>query len=175
VHGEDDRNLGLDACDRGQENRQRSLVVHVARPVQGQGDVLPGRETEAAEDVRLAGQLPVAEQGVDHHVAHEVHLARRDALAGQVLVAGWLRGEEEVRDRVGQDAIDLLRHAPIEATQSRLHVRDRPPELHGGEARHRRVHVTHHQHHVGTDTLHDRLQAGHDVGDLGHRARGLLG
>jgi len=35
---------------------------------------------------------------------------------------------------VGDDPVDLLGHHPVEAAQSRLHVRDGDPELGGGES-----------------------------------------
>ena len=68
-------------------------------------------------------------QGVDHDVAHEVDFALGDALAVQVRTSALLRHEEQVGNRVGDDAVDLFRHRAVKTPQPRLHMRDSNTEL----------------------------------------------
>ena len=75
--------------------------------------------------------------------------------------------EQQVRHRVGGDAVDLLGHLAVEAAQAGLDVGHRDAELDRGErGGERRVDVAHHQHQVGRVLLERAL-------DALHRARGL--
>ena len=70
--------------------------------------------------------------------------------------------EEVVRELVGDDPVDLLRHRAVEAAQARLDVGDRDPELHRDERRReRRVDVAGDDHEVRALLLEDRLEALH--------------
>jgi hypothetical protein len=84
VDREDHREPLSEAAQRGAELREGGRVVHVVGPVQGDQRE-PPHFREALEPGRgRAGQGPQADQGVDHHVAHEADLLRRHALAQQV-------------------------------------------------------------------------------------------
>jgi hypothetical protein len=92
----------------------------------------------------------------------------RDALALEVVHARALGDEEHVGDRVGQDAVDLLRHGAVEAAQAGLDVHQRHLEL----GRHQpagdgRVHVADDEHGVRPLFQHDRLETLHDHRGLG--------
>src|SRR5207244_2424671 len=76
-------------------------------------------------------------------------------------------GEQVVREVVGEDAIDLLRHPAIVGAESRLDMTDRDAELMGRECRRQyRVGVTLDQHDVGALSLEQRRHAVHDLPDL---------
>jgi len=76
--------------------------------------------------------------------------------------------EEEVRDGVCDDAVELLRHRPVEAAQPSLDVAHRDLELRRDERRcQRRVDVAGHEHCV-------RLLSDEDRFEPLHHARGLL-
>ena len=107
-------------------------------------------------------------QRVDHRVADLVDRVRVAALGQQVPASLGGVGKEQVRHLVGEHAIDLLGHRPVERPEPCLDVPDRDPEL----ARHqrrgqRRVDVPGHQHQVGLELLDHRLQALHDARRLG--------
>ncbi len=74
---------------------------------------------------RLDGPGQGRMQRVDHQVADEMHPVGRDALACEVVVGAALGRVEQVGDLVGQDAVDLLRHAAVEAAQPGLDVHHR--------------------------------------------------
>ena len=106
---------------------------------------------------------------VDHDVADALDLLRGDPFPQQVLVPVRRRRPEDVGDRVGDDAVDLLGHGAVERAQPRLQVRRLHPQLHRRErAGDRRVHVPHHHDQI-RPMLHQELL----VGD--HHLPGLLG
>ena len=84
--------------------------------------------------------------------------------------------EQEIRELVGEDAVDLLRHAAIVGAEPGLHVADRHAELlRGQRGGQHRVRVAFHQHHVRPLAHDHRLHPAHDRGDLvGLRARSDL-
>src|SRR5262249_23537677 len=80
---------------------------------------------------------------------------RRRAIAGTT---------QAIRDVIGDDAIDFLRHRAIERSKPRLDVHDGHMQLGGGErARQRRVRVAVHEHLVGTFVLDRAFNSGEHV------------
>jgi hypothetical protein len=109
----------------------------------------------------------VPQKRVDHHVAHQVDPLLRDTFAPEVLHAALLRAEQQVADGVGEDAVDLLGHRPIEAAQARLDVDERDPELRSHQtARDRAVHVANDHHGAGIAVACHGLERLHDLGGL---------
>jgi hypothetical protein len=105
----------------------------VATPL---GKAEPGTDRCGVEAVQRG------EEAVDHRVADEVHLRGVDALGGQVGERVRRGGEEDVRQGVGDDPVDLLGHLPVEGAQPSLHVRGRHVQLGADEDRgQRRVDV----------------------------------
>jgi hypothetical protein len=83
----------------------------------------------------------------------------------------WIRdglgGEQQVADTVREDAIDLLRHCPVEAPQPRLNVRDLDSQLGGHQgAGDRGVDIAHHDYDVGPLFQADGLESADDLGGL---------
>jgi hypothetical protein len=124
-------------------------------------------EVEPLERVRplRARQMPA--ERVDHDVPDEVDLRLVGALEPEVADARRLAREEEVRDRVGQHAVHLLGHRPVEAPEPRLDVGDRDEALRGDErAGDRRVDVADDDDRVRRGLDEHRLEAPHDLGRL---------
>jgi hypothetical protein len=89
-------------------------VVHVARPVCRERDVLARLETAILENRRaLLRDVTERERDVRHHVAHEVDLAGRP-LTLEVPDRRLGRAEEEVAGVVRQHAVQLLGHGAVE-------------------------------------------------------------
>ncbi len=105
-------------------------------------------------------------QRVVHDVAGEVR-AGGEAFAGQVRHRRLGRAEEQVGAMVGEDAVRLLRHRPVEAAQARLDVRKADAHLRGRErACKRRVCVAEDDDPVRSFGLEDGLDAFEDLGCL---------
>jgi len=71
--------------------------------------------------------------GIVHDIAGIVHPAG-DPLMLQMGDGRGRRAKEQRRDAVGEDAIDLLRHLPVEAAQAGLDMIDRDVQLGRGES-----------------------------------------
>ena len=87
----------------------------------------------ASHGRRASARRLEAPQRVDHRVADEAHAAAVDALGGQVRGCLGAVGEEEIGHPVGEDAVDLLGHGPVERAQAGLDVGHGDAELGGGE------------------------------------------
>ena len=167
VSREDDRDMTGQLLERSQIVHQGARVVDVGRAMEGQDHVRLTVEPELARDRRSFPARPGGLQGVDHDVADEVDFLGRDALPEEVRSAALLRDEQEVRDGVRQEPVDLLGHTPVEGTEPGLDVGDGDVKLHRREGGGQRgVHVAHDQHEVGQRGVQDRLEAAHDLGGL---------
>jgi hypothetical protein len=97
-----------------------------------------------------------------------VHLGGVDALAGEVLGGAALRREQQVRELVGEQAVELFGHGAVAAAQAGLHVRHGDVQLgraeRGGEGG---VDVADDDHEVGAFLEEHRLEALEDVRRLG--------
>ena len=156
-----------DARDRLHDGRQGGVVVHVRGPVQRQQGIGAGLQAELRPGRPLDGGPHVLEERVHHAVADEVHPLGSDALPSEVRVRALLGREEVGREMVGDDAIDLLGHRPVEGAQSRFDVAEGNPLL-GGDERDRRrgVHVASDEDDVGPVLAADLLERRHDPGGL---------
>lgn len=90
-------------------------------------------QAPSLQRVPLASFRQQGQQRVDHHVAHQVHLRVGMPFATEILDPGRLRDQQQIRQRIGHQPVDFLRHRPIEAAQSRLDVRHRDPQFGGGQ------------------------------------------
>ena len=94
--------------------------------------------------------------------------ARRiDAFAREILVGRTLGRIEQVRDLIGQHAVDLFRHRTVEAPQSRFDVRHRDSLFHRNQgAGQRRVDVADDDDAGWPVGVEHRLEATHYFGGL---------
>jgi len=99
-------------------------------------------------------------------------LVGRDTFAKKIVAAALLRDEQQIGDRIGDDAVDLLWHRAIETSKTGLDVSHTDPELDRRECgRHGGVHVADHEDEVRARRDEDRLQPPHHLCRL-HRVRG---
>src|SRR6266436_3056935 len=65
----------------------------------------------------------MAQQRINHNVADEKDAVLRNTLMEQILISAFLSGEEIVGNGICHNTIDLFRHSPVEAPQSRFNMR----------------------------------------------------
>ena len=117
--------------------------VHVGRAMQGEQGIGCGfriggvgfPEPQALQDVRGSCPFQVKQQAVYHDVADEEDLLLRNALAEEVRRRRPREGVKSVvGDGVGDEAVDLLGHGPVEAAEAGLDVGDGDTELRAASA-----------------------------------------
>jgi hypothetical protein len=142
--------------------------IDVPGAVDGHQQVLAGLDRVVLKRRRaLLGDRHERQGDVRHHIAHEVDVVT-DVLGRQVLHGGGGGAEEHVARVVGQHAVQLLGHHPVERAHSRLDVRHGDAHLGCRKgAGERRVRVPVDQNPVGDD-LRERTRK------RGDHARGLL-
>ena len=86
--------------------------------------VRAGLEADRASGAAVRNRGLERDERVDHRVADERDPLGVDALARQVARAPRASGEQQVRDLVGDDPVDLLGHRAVEAAQAGLDVAD---------------------------------------------------
>ena len=149
MHSEYDR--VRQAPERSDQSSQPPLGVDVLGSVQGSGVVRARRELEFIGGARSG---PGLQQQIDHHVAHAMN-ALPDPLFPEVGDRCGRRAQEQTRHVIRQSPIDLLRHAHVEATKTRLDVGHGDIQLGRGEGPcERGVRVTHHDHDGGLPAQH---------------------
>ena len=123
------------------------------------GQRQPEPLADRAQDRGIPHLLGDAGGQVLHQVA-DLDDTLRDPLGRKVGHGGRRRHEQPPREMVGHDPVDLLGHAPVEASEPRLDVRDRDAQL-GRRQRpdQRGVRVAVHEHGVRPFRDQDRLQA----------------
>src|SRR4051794_38937206 len=83
---------------------------------------------------------------IDHYVADEMHTLTRDAFTQKIFQGRSFRRVQDIRELIGQDAVDLLGHAAIEASQPRFDVNYGNLLLGRDQTtREGRVHIAHYQ------------------------------
>ncbi len=99
-----------------------------------------------------------AKRDVDHHVADDVHIAG-DRLGAQVCRGRVGGAQQQRREVVGEHAVELLGHAPVERAHAGLDVHDRRGGLRCSErAGERRVGVAVYEHRVRCQLGDQRLE-----------------
>lgn len=97
---------------------------------------------EAVRQRQLTSASNLLAQRIDHDVADEVDSFFGDAFVAQVLARESVCCEQQIRDRVCTQPVNLLRHGHIARAQARFDVRNTDAEFLCGErAGDRRVHV----------------------------------
>src|SRR5215470_6876196 len=69
------------------------------------------------------------DEGVDHNIADAVNLFRRNSFSLKIDVTIFGRSKEQVRELVGEKAVDFLRHGAIKGAQPGLDMTDAGAEL----------------------------------------------
>ena len=130
--------------------------------MQRDDQVIALRQPVAGGCVEGVDPLAHRDERIDHGVSDIVDLRLVSAFCEQVLARLGRMDEQQVRNRIGENAIYLLGHRAIERAQAGLHVGDLHTELDGDQrGRERRVDVAGNQHHVGPLRDYDGLQALH--------------
>ena len=151
--------------ERRERPRQALLRVDVLRSMERQEQVAARRQAKARQHVgSLLRDREVLEERIDHAVADDVNPLGH-VLPPQILSRGGGRREEQVRQLVRDDPVDLLGHRLIERPDARFDVRKRTIEFAREErARDGRVRVAVDDHEVRL--LRDRRHLAHRRRDL---------
>nr|GEU28557.1 hypothetical protein [Tanacetum cinerariifolium] len=175
VQRKQDRQFRTEPDDGFQQAAQALGIVHIGRPVQREQRIRRAVRHEAgqvggAQHLRHGGRgRQLAQQRIDHHVAHEMDAAGRNALAQQVAGAAGLAGKQQLGHLVGEHAVDFLRHRTVVAAQAGLDVKYGDLLLGRRQrAGQRGIDVAHYQHCRRPRLLQHRLEAAHHFGSL-HR------
>jgi hypothetical protein len=161
MDGEDDLERVRDAFQL-HEGVCQQRPVDEARPVQRDDEVRAAHQAASFRRTSRVDPLPHRDQRVDHRVADVVDRLCGAAFREQVVARLRRVDEQELRDLVGDDPVDLLRHCPVERAQSRLDVPDRELQLGGRQRRSkRRVHVAGDEHDVRLGLDQHRLEPLH--------------
>src|SRR5207244_3222580 len=152
MNREEDRQARLVGrpLERNERPCQPFFRIDVLRAVERQQEVAARLQAETRQDVGpFLRYRAVLQERVEHAVADDVD-ALRHVLASQILPRGGRRSEEEVRELVRDDAVDLLGHRLVERPDARFDVRERTTLLARQEtAGERRVRVAVDDHEVG--------------------------
>ena len=132
-------------------------------------------QAEFLEHRRRLHLFVIGHQGVDHGIAGEMDALLRSSFRLQVVDAALLCDEEMVGDAVREDAVDLLRHAEVAATEAAFEMPQGDAHLIGHQRTGKgAVHIPGHDHQVRPHLCGRGLQGDHDMAHLGGRA-GLWG
>jgi hypothetical protein len=134
VDGKDQRQVPADLRQRLQDAFQRGRVVHVGRAVQRDDAIGARRQAEPCGHAHGARLHEVAAERIDHQIAHQMDPLRVGAFAPEIGDAARLADQQQVRDGIREDAVDLLGHGAVEAAQARFDVNDGNAQL-GGDKR----------------------------------------
>src|SRR5690606_3259065 len=105
-------------------------------------DTIWSVKAELLDYPRRLEPIPEGEQRVDHRVADEMHALDRDSFSREVPNRLRAGDEMEIREGVGDDSVDLLRHRTVETPKSGFYMRDRNLHLRCGHcSRQRRIDV----------------------------------
>src|SRR5687768_12756339 len=113
--------------------------------MEGEINIPPWLKSELLQDSGALGGLKLVEESIDHEVAHQEDALARPAFAGEMDQPFRIRNKQELREHIGNDAVDLLRHTPVAAAQPCFHVSDGKIQLGGRQgAGHGRGYITDH-------------------------------
>ena len=130
--GDGDLESGQGVQDRGQAYRIVGVVGAVDRCHHEPPRRLPHGGRQVGGQRVVGHRVAYAETHVCHHVTDEAGPGG-EALPSQVTEGILRRGEQQVGGVVGEDAVVLLGHRPVERAQARLEVGEREPQLDRGE------------------------------------------
>ena len=108
VHREDQRDVGGDALQCLTKPFKYFRIIDIGRAVEGHNAVGAVLEPVFRDRIFSHDPRPHHLQRVYHDVSDPLDLRRRNPLPQKVLVSVRRRSPEDVGNRVGDDAIDLL-------------------------------------------------------------------
>jgi hypothetical protein len=101
---------------------QDLFFVHVRGPVEGEDRIISylsvSPKAQFIKDSGFLGGFDVFHQRVDHHIADKEDSLLGNSFGPQIASCVLTGREEIIRDLVGHEPIDLLRHGPVEASQA---------------------------------------------------------
>ena len=123
VKGHDDGHLGRNLGDGFEQSAENALVVDVLGPMQGEKRIVRGDPEAlrgAAGTRRIGGAKRVSIMTLPTKTMRSAGIPSWRRFSSRVAA----RGQEEIGEAVGQDAVDLFRHPPIAAAEAGLDVGD---------------------------------------------------
>lgn len=167
VDGEDDLPIFGECGEFADDDFQAFLGIDVGGAMQRDVDETAFFHAEATERVAAVGIVELGNQRVDHDVADLANLGFGSAFTAEVFVAvlGW--GEKDIREGVGDETVEFLWHAAVEAAQTSLDVGDGNAELGGDQgAGDGGIHISDDDDPIRFFTQADGFESEHDVGGL---------
>ena len=97
--------------------------------MQGHHGVAARLQTQFTACIGRLDRLAQHLEGVDHDIADAIDLRGRYAFGYQILIAvlGWR--PQDIRDGIGDKAIDFFGHAAVATAEASLEMHDRDPEF----------------------------------------------
>ena len=108
--------------------------------MQGHERVVAGFEPEFLARTRRLDLVFQHHERIDHDVTDQIDFILGDAFIQKIVVGVWRWGPQDVRDRIGNEAVYFLRHATIPTAQPGLEVNHRNPEFRADHGAGRRAH-----------------------------------
>src|SRR5258708_24674251 len=107
--------------------REAFPLIYVGSTMQGQQRILAAFQSQPLRYRRQFCPRFIFAQRVNHCVADEVNPACRNTFGTQIPYPTLLGYKEQVRNLIGEDAIDFLRHRAIKRSQSGFDMRNGGP------------------------------------------------
>jgi SAM-dependent methyltransferase len=126
---EHERQSVADRREFGDDRSKRRGIVDIGRAMHCDDAETALVEPKLRPVSPLGDRAPQHLERIDHDVADPRDLVGRDPLPLQIGVGIRRWGPQQVRDRIGDEAVDFLRHRPIAAAQSRFEMSERQAKL----------------------------------------------
>lgn len=132
VHGKQDREMPPNFVEAFEDVSQALWHIRVLGSMYGGQRELLRFEIER-DECRARDLFLVPERRIEHHVADHLNGGSRKAFAFEVPAGRGGRCEEQGRDVVRQDAVDLFRRGSVERAQASLDVGNRDSQFRRGQ------------------------------------------
>lgn len=167
MHREDDRNAGGEFAEQFHDRVQVFRSVDVRRAMERDVDEVFLFEFVPGEDGAGTGLGKIFDKRIDHDIADKLDLGGGNTFAEEVFIAVGRRGEKQVGETIGDQAIDFLGHGAVEAAEAGFEMGDFDTQLGSHErAPHGGIDVADNDDPVWLFLEADGLERGHDVRGL---------
>ena len=109
VHGKQYRLLLCDFLQYVEELTQSFGIIDIGRTVQRNQQAICGD----CDSLGWTAQRQGPSQGVNHHIADKVYFCIRNTFAAQIVIGIDRGSEQAIRQLIGDDAVEFLRHGAI--------------------------------------------------------------